>query len=118
MKKLIILLLLSTFVNAGIQRISISDTTSNGYNVIQLIQNDSVSSRWVKTMLINQSEPHVIQDNINYTWYLEPSSKSILSNLKNPNLINYIWYHSWRIVLILILFTLVLAIWYKWKVGR
>lgn len=118
MKKLLVFLLLISFVQAGTMRVTIKDNTGQGYNNIQLYQNDSISRRWIKTLVLNESEPYLIGTGVNYVFYLEPTTKSIYTNPTNPRIANYWYYISFTVVLIMILMIILVRSYYKAKRGN
>lgn len=90
-KPLIILLILLTIpVQAGIIYVRFLDLTNNQYDYIDVYQRDATSTRYIKTINISVQDMETLSTNINYTLVLHPNRKDILYDVSNPRQLSYL----------------------------
>jgi hypothetical protein len=88
---LIILLSFVGVANAGIQRITITDMTGDFNERITIYQNDNMSTRYVNSANLSNTDPFNIPSNHGIVIYFSPKYKSVTRELTGEGFTEFIF---------------------------
>lgn len=107
---ILILLLISMNTDAGIIYMRFIDNTGDGYEMIDVYQNDANSKRYIKTINMSQQVMPVIGTEHNYTLVLNPRRMGIVDNIRNTNQLSYLYHEFGKTIFLILVLVIILAV--------